>query len=81
MTTKYRTGNFNSSPEKQQACSHSTVLFGSGDYYVMCKDCSRTWVKVSMASDDADPTHVNDTITGEERHELTLDTVKVIVEG
>ena len=72
---------FNSSPEKQQACKHATVTFGSGDYYVMCKDCSRTWVKVGMATDDADPNYVNDTITGELRHELTLENVRVIVEG
>ena len=72
---------FNSSPEKQQACSHATVVFGSGDYYVMCKDCSRTWVKVGMSTDDADPDHVNDTITGEERHEITLDRVRIVVEG
>ena len=71
---------FNNTPEKQQACRHATVVFGSGDYYVMCKDCSRTWVKVGLASDEADPENVNDTITGEERYELTLETVRVIVE-
>ena len=71
---------FNSTPEKQHACSHSTVLFGSGDYYVMCKDCSRTWVKVGLASDEADPDYVNDTITGEERHEITLERIKAVIE-
>jgi len=71
---------FNSTPEKQQICSHSTVLFGSGDYYVMCKDCSRTWVKVGLAKDEADPDYVNDTITGEERHEITLERIKAVIE-
>lgn len=72
---------FNSTPEKQQACGHKTLVFGSGDYYVMCRDCSRTWVKAGLASDEADPEYVNDTITGEERIELTLENVKVTVEG
>ena len=72
---------FNSSREKQQACSHPTLTFGSGDYYVMCRECSRTWVKVGLGSDEADPEYVNDGITGELRHELTLDNVKVVIEG
>jgi hypothetical protein len=72
---------FKSTPEKQQACNHPTLTFGSGDYYVMCRECSRTWVKVGMASDEADPEFINDTITGEARVELTLANLKVAVEG
>ena len=71
---------YKSTPEKQQACNHPTLTFGSGDYYVMCRECSRTWVKTSMASDEADPEYTNDTITGELRHELTLENIKVVVE-
>lgn len=67
--------------EAQQACNHSTLFFGSGDYYVMCKECSRTWVKVELENDDADPEFVNDAITGHERVELTLENIKVTVEG
>ncbi len=66
--------------ERQQKCDHPVLFFGSGDYYVMCRHCSRTWVKTGMQSDDADPMFVNDTITGEERVELTLDNIKVTIE-
>ena len=45
------------------------------------RECSRTWVKVGMASDEADPEFINDTITGEARVELTLANLKVAVEG
>lgn len=69
----------NTTNKKQQACSHPTIIFGSGDYYVMCRECSRTWVKVGLATDDADPSYVNYNVTGEQRHELTLDNVKVVI--
>ena len=72
---------FNSSVEKQQACDHPTLYFGSGDYYVMCRECSRTWVKAGLGSDFADPDFINDKVTGEMRHELTLENIKVTVEG
>lgn len=72
---------FDSTPEKQQACDHPTLTFGSGDYYVMCRECSRTWVKTGLASDFADPDFVNDRITGELRQELSLDNIRVLVEG
>lgn len=65
--------------EDQQNCNHSTLYFGSGDYYVMCKECSRTWVKAGLGSDQADPEYVNNSITGEERHELTLENIVVMV--
>lgn len=66
---------------KQQDCDHPAVFFGSGDYYIMCKVCARTWVKAGMQDDEADPTFVNDRITGEHRVALTLDNIKVTVEG
>ena len=66
---------------KQQECDHPMLFFGSGDYYIMCRVCSRTWVKAGMQNDDADPSFVNDRITGEERVELTLENLKVAVEG
>ena len=69
---------FNNSLEKQQACNHPTLFFGSGDYYVMCRECSRTWVKVKRGADEADPEYVNDNVTGELRHKLTLENVKAI---
>jgi hypothetical protein len=33
-----------------------------------------------MGSDEADPEYVNDGVTGELRHELTLENIKVVVE-
>ena len=66
---------------KQMECEHKTLRFGSGDYYVTCKDCGRTWVKAGPASDEPDPLFINENITGEERHELTIERVKVVIEG
>lgn len=65
--------------QKQRECNHPTLYFGSGDYYIMCRRCARTWVKAGLQTDDADPEFVNDTVTGEERVELTLDNIKVVV--
>ena len=25
-------------------CSHHSLYFGSGDYYIFCEDCNRHWV-------------------------------------
>ena len=27
----------------KQDCSHDILLFGSGQYYVICKDCNAMW--------------------------------------
>lgn len=70
----------NYSEEQQQKCNHSTLTFCYSDYYVMCTICNRTWVKASMTSDKPDSEHLNSSLAGEVRYELTLDRIKILVE-
>ena len=39
--------------QKQQECRHDKLIFGSGDYYVFCEECGRSWVKRAQGLDIA----------------------------
>ena len=32
------------------ACEHRTLYFGSGAFYVFCKDCNECWVATNLAT-------------------------------
>ena len=52
---------------KPQSCPHNSLIFGSGDYYVICEDCMRSWVKTAPGTDLADPDNLNHKVAGERR--------------
>lgn len=33
------------------ACNHTRLAFGSGGFYVMCRDCPQTWVARRIGAD------------------------------
>jgi hypothetical protein len=33
-----------SNPDVISDCQHNRLAFGSGDYYIFCQDCSRSWM-------------------------------------
>jgi hypothetical protein len=37
----------------QKECAHAELVFGSGDYYLFCRDCGATW---GMLGDFNEPT-------------------------
>lgn len=41
-------------------CNHNRLYFGSGDYYIFCDECKRSWV-ISGDMDYPDP---NSCVTG-----------------
>lgn len=52
----------------QNECEHEILRFGSGDYYVFCTDCLRTWVKMKPGSmDQAYAGDLNMNVQGQER--------------
>lgn len=51
----------------QSKCPHKKLFFGSGDYYVICDDCTRTWVKTKPQTDEACAEDCNNAVTGEYR--------------
>lgn len=53
---------------KQSDCDHSVLRFGSGDYYVYCTDCLRTWVQIKPGTgDEPCSEHLNNMVQGEDR--------------
>lgn len=39
----------------QEECRHETIHFGSGDYYIFCRDCPAAWVFKDRAGLDDSP--------------------------
>ncbi len=39
-------------------CKHEYLNFGSGDYYIFCYDCSRSWVQKGDVGDIADSSNL-----------------------
>ncbi len=39
-------------------CKHVFLNFGSGDYYIFCKDCGRSWVQRGEVGDEADSSNL-----------------------
>ena len=44
-------------------CTHDHLTFGSGGFYVFCRDCSAAWVARKGANDEIDYTRSNDGLT------------------
>jgi hypothetical protein len=42
---------------KPSQCIHGTLTFGSGGYYVICKECHGRWVAISNRGNDHEPDH------------------------
>ena len=38
--------------EKQKVCDHEHLYFGSGAYYLICRDCGQFWVAISNQADN-----------------------------
>lgn len=36
-------------------CRHRSLHFGSGGYYVLCSDCSATWIAWKIGEDERVP--------------------------
>ena len=52
----------------QENGEHRKLCFGSGDYYVFCTDCMRTWVQIKLgSSDEPCADNLNNDVQGEER--------------
>lgn len=50
----------------QDKCEHRVLRFGSGDYYVFCTDCLRTWVQIKPSgNDEPNSEHLNNDVQGE----------------
>ncbi len=47
-----------------EQCSHITLRFGSGDYYLICMDCGAQWVRKSISTDRAAPEEANKGVGG-----------------
>ena len=50
----------------QKDCRHEKLTFGSGDFYVFCVDCGRSWVHRKMEDDTISYEH-GQNVTGEYR--------------
>ena len=35
----------------QNTCGHEKLTFGSGDFYIFCVDCGRSWIHKNTADD------------------------------
>lgn len=54
--------------EQQKKCLHEILHFGSGAFFIFCKQCSQTWIAHKDARDaDLDRDAGNCPVTGEER--------------
>lgn len=43
-------------------CEHTTLNFNSGDYYILCHDCNRSWVNCDLDTAIANPYTANQRI-------------------
>ena len=53
--------------ENQPQCSHTTLHFGSGGYYIFCSapTCGKAWVAIKMGNDgDLDPERGSECLAG-----------------
>lgn len=50
----------------QKDCFHEKLTFGSGDFYIFCVDCTRSWVHRSMENDSVSYEH-GQNVAGEYR--------------
>lgn len=41
----------------QKECRHEKLTFGSGDFYIFCVDCQRSWVHRDMRNDQPSYDH------------------------
>jgi hypothetical protein len=61
----------------REDCHHKTVYFGSGDYYIFCRDCPARWVACNLTSDQPCPSVSNQGVggmlSGEVREERRAD--------
>lgn len=44
-------------------CQHEHLHFGSGGFYVFCRDCGAAWVARKLESDEIDYSRSNDGVT------------------
>jgi len=43
--------------KEQNECKHEKLTFGSGDFYIFCVDCTRSWVHRNTADDTTSYEH------------------------
>lgn len=46
-------------PGTKADCSHNTLTFGSGDYYLFCDQCGARWCRISIRGDIPAPEEAN----------------------
>ena len=46
-----------------ETCKHEHLTFGSGGYYVFCRDCSASWVARKRENDEIDYSRSNEGLT------------------
>lgn len=45
-------------PRERAHCKHERLNFGSGDYYICCQNCGRSWVQKGAVGDEADASNL-----------------------
>jgi hypothetical protein len=43
--------------KEQNECGHEKLAFGSGDFYIFCMDCTRSWVHIDPIKGDNSPSY------------------------
>ena len=59
--------------KNQEDCDHSSIRFGSGDYFLFCQSCKATWRMENPKNDYSlamqySNQGIGGTLSGEERH-------------